>query len=63
MAEKKPFVRPKDWERTLQRSYSDKDKDYTGKPYVDEEEEKKRKQLELAKKNKFPGLSAMLFGE
>jgi hypothetical protein len=48
--DKKPYTRPKDWERTIKRSYSDPDKDYEGKRYEDYDHIKEERKREKAKK-------------
>jgi hypothetical protein len=63
---KKTYSRPKDWEKTIKRSYWDKDKDYSGEKYEDNEkanEEKKRaKDAKKAGKGRFGKLFEKLIG-
>lgn len=52
MAKKKKEVyqRPKDWDKTIQRSYWDKDKTYDGSTDAAEKEDAEREREEASKK-------------
>lgn len=56
---KDKYTRPKDWEKTIRRSYDDPEKDYTGKKYSDyeevNEEEERQKKAEKAGESKYFG--------
>ena len=63
---KKVYQRPKGWERTIQRSYYDEDKDYTGEEYEEnkkaKEEREREEKAKKAKKGRFGKLFSKIIG-